>query len=170
MKAMQEMWVLSLGLEDPQEKGKATHCSILAWEIPQTEKPCGLQSMGSQRIGHNWVTEHTCTLSLMTLASPQFPRNGHVIHKPLLKVGTFVLPGSNKKKGKKKSKQKCPKYCNIFHGMNIMESVIILGSDYIFTPEPHMSVQESKECGSASRGPQRTCEGARDQLVDEKIV
>ena len=54
--------------------------------------------------------------------------------------------------------------------MNIMESVIILGSDYIFTPEPHMSVQESKECGSASRGPQRTCEGARDQLVDDKIV
>lgn len=54
--------------------------------------------------------------------------------------------------------------------MNIMESVIIWGSDCIFTPEPHISVQESNECGSASRGPQRTCEGARDQLVDEKIV
>ena len=73
-------------------------------------------------------------------------------------------------KRKKKNKQKCPKYCNIFHGMNIMESVIVLGSDCIFTPEPHMSVQESNEYGSASRGPQRTCEGARGQLVDEKIV
>ena len=47
---MQETWVQSMGGEDPLEKGMATHSSILAWEIPQTEEPGGLQSMGSQRI------------------------------------------------------------------------------------------------------------------------
>ena len=46
--AMQETQVLSLGQEDPLEKGTATHSSILAWEIPWTEEPGGLQSMGSQ--------------------------------------------------------------------------------------------------------------------------
>ena len=51
--AMQEIWVLSLGLEDPLKKGIATHSSILAWEIPQTEEPGGLPSMGSQRVGHD---------------------------------------------------------------------------------------------------------------------
>ena len=46
---MQETWVQSLGWEDPLEKEKATHFSIVAWEIPWTEEPGGLQSMGSQR-------------------------------------------------------------------------------------------------------------------------
>ena len=48
--AMQETWVLSLGWEDPLEKGKATHSSILAWRIPWTEGPGRLQSMGLQRV------------------------------------------------------------------------------------------------------------------------
>ena len=43
----------TLGWEDPLEKGKATHSSILAWRIPWTEEPGGLQSMGSQRVGHD---------------------------------------------------------------------------------------------------------------------
>ena len=47
---MQETWVRSLGWEDPLEKGMATHSSSLAWRIPQTEEPGGLQSMGLQRI------------------------------------------------------------------------------------------------------------------------
>ena len=51
--AMQETWVRSLGQEDPIEKGMATHFSILAWRIPWTEKPDGLQFMGSQRVGHD---------------------------------------------------------------------------------------------------------------------
>ena len=51
--AMQETRVRSLGREDPLEKGMATHSSILAWRIPWAEEPCGLQSMGSQRVGHN---------------------------------------------------------------------------------------------------------------------
>ena len=50
--AMQEMWVQSLGWEDPLEKGKATNSSILAWRIPWTEEPGRLQSMGSQRVEH----------------------------------------------------------------------------------------------------------------------
>jgi len=50
---MQEIWVRSLGREDPLEKEMATHSSILAWRIPWTEKPDVLQSMGSQRVGHN---------------------------------------------------------------------------------------------------------------------
>ena len=50
---MQETWVQSLGQEDPLEKEKAIHYSILAWRIPWTEEPGGLQSMGSQRVGHN---------------------------------------------------------------------------------------------------------------------
>ena len=51
--AMWETWVQSLGLDDPLEKGMATHSSILAWRIPWTEKLAGLQSMGSKRVGHD---------------------------------------------------------------------------------------------------------------------
>ena len=53
---MKATWVLSLSQEDPLEKKMATHSSILAWEISRTEEPGGLQSLGSQRVGHNWVT------------------------------------------------------------------------------------------------------------------
>ena len=48
-----ETWVRSLGWEDALEKGMATHSSILAERIPWTEEPGGLQSMGSQRVGHD---------------------------------------------------------------------------------------------------------------------
>ena len=51
--AMRETWVLSLGREDPLEKEMATHFSTLAWKIPWTEEPGRLQSMGSQRVGHD---------------------------------------------------------------------------------------------------------------------
>ena len=50
---MQETPIQSLGWEDPLEKGMATHSSILAWEIPQTEEPGGPQSTGSQRVRYN---------------------------------------------------------------------------------------------------------------------
>ena len=53
---MQESWVQSLDQEDPLEKGMVTHFSILVWKIPWTEESGGLQSMGSQKVGHNWVT------------------------------------------------------------------------------------------------------------------
>ena len=51
--AMQEIWVQFLGHEDPLEKGMATYSSILAQEIPWTEEPGGLQSVGSKRVGHD---------------------------------------------------------------------------------------------------------------------
>ena len=51
--AVEETWVRSLGGEDPPEKGMATHSSILTWEIPLSEEPGGLQSMGLQRVRRN---------------------------------------------------------------------------------------------------------------------
>ena len=51
--AVQETWVQSLGREDPLEKEMATHSRILAWRIPWTEEPGGLQSTGSQRVRHD---------------------------------------------------------------------------------------------------------------------
>ena len=54
---MQETRVWSLGQEDPLEEETANHSSILAWEIPWTEEPDGLQSIGSQRVWHDLVTK-----------------------------------------------------------------------------------------------------------------
>ena len=54
--ARQETRVRSLSWKVPLEKGMAIHCSILAWRIPWTENPGGLQSMGSQRVRHNQLT------------------------------------------------------------------------------------------------------------------
>ena len=54
--AVRETRVWSLGWEDPLEKEMATHSSTLAWKIPWTEEPDRLQSMGSQKVGHDWVT------------------------------------------------------------------------------------------------------------------
>ena len=51
--AMQETWVQTPGQEDPLEKAMATHFSILAWRIPWTEEPGGLESVGSQRVRHD---------------------------------------------------------------------------------------------------------------------
>ena len=56
LSTMQETWVPSLGREDPLEKEMAPHSSILAWKIPWTEEPGRLQSMGSQRVGHDRAT------------------------------------------------------------------------------------------------------------------
>ena len=53
---MRETWVRSLGGEDPLEKEMATHSSTLAWKTPWMEEPGGLQSIGSQRVEHDWVT------------------------------------------------------------------------------------------------------------------
>ena len=50
---VQETWARSLDQEDPLEKGRATHSTILTWRIPWTEEPGGLQSMGLQRVRHN---------------------------------------------------------------------------------------------------------------------
>ena len=56
LRVMQETHIWSLGWEDSLEKGMVTHSSILDWRIPWTEEPCGLQSIGSQRVRYMWVT------------------------------------------------------------------------------------------------------------------
>ena len=61
--AMLETWVRSLGWEDALEKEMATHSSTLAWKIPWTEEPGRLQSMGSQRVGHDFMTSLSLSLS-----------------------------------------------------------------------------------------------------------
>ena len=67
MHETKETWVWSLSREDPLEEGLATHSSILAWEIAWPEEPGGLQSMGLQRVGHDWACMHTLVaLSLLT--------------------------------------------------------------------------------------------------------
>ena len=76
--AMQETWVQSLGQEDPLEKGMATHPSISAWRIPWTEEHGQLQSMGSQRVRHNLMTD-TCWLE-----SQPFQKAGVCFSQPLL--------------------------------------------------------------------------------------
>ena len=53
LSTMRETWVRSLGQEDPLEKEMAIHSSAIAWKIPWTEEPDRLQSMGSQRVGHD---------------------------------------------------------------------------------------------------------------------
>ena len=64
LSAVWDTWAQSLGLEDPQEKIMATHSSALAWEIPWTQEPGGLQSMGSQRIRYDLATNTLIILSL----------------------------------------------------------------------------------------------------------
>ena len=67
---MLETWVWSLGQEDTLEEDMATHSSILAWRIPWTEEPGRLQSTGSQRIRHDWVTKHsTAYISLSNICN-----------------------------------------------------------------------------------------------------
>ena len=66
---MRETQVRSLGQEDPLEKEMVTHICILAWKIPWTEKPGRLQSMGSQRVRHNWVTSLSLSLSWQNSSS-----------------------------------------------------------------------------------------------------
>ena len=71
LSTMRETWVRSLGWEDPLEKEMATHSSTIAWKIPWTEEPGRLQSMGSQRVGHDWAT----SLSLSYNHCPNIQEN-----------------------------------------------------------------------------------------------
>ena len=82
--AVWETLVLSLGWEDPLEKGMATHSSSLAWRIPQMEEPCGLQPMGSQ------------SQTLIIDANPLqgFPGNSEVKNPPANAGDVGLIPGS----------------------------------------------------------------------------
>ena len=66
--ARQETQVWSLGWKDPGEEGMATHSSIIAWRIPWTEEPGGLQSTGLQGVGHDWATNIFTRLPLQSLS------------------------------------------------------------------------------------------------------
>ena len=63
---MQETWIRFLGQEDPLEKEVEIHSSILAWEIPWTEETVRLQSMGSQKVGHDLVTKQQQCICIFT--------------------------------------------------------------------------------------------------------
>ena len=84
------MWVPSLGQEDPLEKGMANHHSTLAWKIPWTEKPGGLLSIRSQRVGHDW-SDLTCTI------------------RYLLKILYYNL---HMKESESEAAQSCPTLCD----------------------------------------------------------
>ena len=87
---LQETGVRSLGWEDPLEEGMATHSGILAWRIPWTEEPGGLQSIGSQRVEHEWVTNTHAHSYISSLASSR--RNGLIKRCPV-GLKSAVLPG-----------------------------------------------------------------------------
>ena len=76
-----EMWIWSLGWENPLEEGMATHSSIPSWRIPWTEEPAGLQSTGSHRVRHDW-SDLACTHACSWLTLP-YGRNQHNIIKQL---------------------------------------------------------------------------------------
>ena len=64
---MRETWVWSLGWEDTLEKEMAAHSSIVAWKIPWAEEPGRLQSMGLQRVGHDWSTSFSLSMMLIMI-------------------------------------------------------------------------------------------------------
>ena len=97
---MQETWVPFLGQEDLLEKGMATHSSIFAWQIPWTEEPGQLQSMGSQRVGH----QHTAQGAKTSHASEPKSQN--------VKQNKFNKNFEKWKKVKVKVAQLCPTLCN----------------------------------------------------------
>ena len=98
--AMQETWVWSLGWEDPPEKGMETHSSILAWRIPWTEEPGGLQPMGSQTVRHDLVAKHT-------------QRRAQTVWSTILAVlrKSFVLLRTQRSTFEQSSKLSLPHYC-----------------------------------------------------------
>ena len=75
--------VQSLGQEEPLEKEMATHSSILAWEIPWTEEPGGLQSIGSQRVRHNWETNTFAFKLSEEIAAENRTLEYMITHKPM---------------------------------------------------------------------------------------
>ena len=91
--AMRETWVQYLGWEEPLEKEIATHSSTLAWKITWMEEPGRLQTMGSQRVGHYWVTLHSFFLSIPGYSCL-------TAHLKLNKILSQVIIGLQKKKKK----------------------------------------------------------------------
>ena len=89
---MQEMGVQSLGQEDSLEKEIATHSSILVWEIPWTEEPGGLQSIGSQRVRHDWSDLEHSALCLWVVSYSLRETWGELHYPCLVVVGRIRIP------------------------------------------------------------------------------
>ena len=83
MQETEEVWVPSLGWEDPLEKGMATHSSVLVWRIPWTEELGGLQSMGSPRVGHDRATNNTSLLRERTVLLKSSADHLHLRHRQI---------------------------------------------------------------------------------------
>ena len=83
MQETRRLLVWSLGWEGPLEKEMATHSSILAWEVPWIEEPGGLQSMGLQRVGHDWEGTQCIQLCVCVMLSKKYSHN--------LKVGSYFI-------------------------------------------------------------------------------
>ena len=112
---MRETWIWSLGRQDPLEKEMATHSSILAWRIPWMEEPSRLQSAGSQRVRHDWVTSltHLCKVQISGQGINRLPsiftwtfhtylwkiKTSKEKKNPALREGDFSLIFQAKEKG-----------------------------------------------------------------------
>ena len=84
MPVVQEIWVQSLGWEDPLEKEMAIHSSILVWKISWTEEPGGLQSTGLQRVGHDWVTNtYLLTVNGTSIIQMSTYKTGEIVDSSL---------------------------------------------------------------------------------------
>ena len=95
---MQETWVQFLGQEDPLEKETATHSSILAWEIPRTEEPGALQSMGCKRVRHNLETKqqlYTVLYWINTLSFCFIPSHYFIYALKIAPFSPLDFPGSS---------------------------------------------------------------------------
>ena len=90
--ALQEMGVPSLGQEDPLEEERSTHSSILAWRNPWTEKPGGLQPVGSQRVGHDLLTKPSLPLQLKQEQATQMD---HTCNCPITKIQKIFMQSLN---------------------------------------------------------------------------
>ena len=116
--AMQESQVQSLGQEDPLEKGMATHFSILAWEIPRTGESGRQKSMGSQRVGHDWVTNFHFHCYIYSLFSSLGYLSSSSYYLPLLSLLTTWVPSS--------SSYQTPSVPHITFKLNISCSVMLM--------------------------------------------
>ena len=105
--------VSSLGQEDPLEKEMETHSSFLAWRIPWTEKPGGLQSMGSQRVGHKLVTKRTTNICItsryfLTLSTERAEKaDTPVAHLALRSWSLVLLPTQRSRNSLEKQLTPC---------------------------------------------------------------
>ena len=118
--AMWETWVWSLVWEDPLEKEVATHSSILAWEIPWTEEPGGLQSTGFQGVKHDWVTSLSFSSGCRTgKVKFSFQSQRKAVPKNVQTMGqlhSFHMPG-----------KQCSNYCPIAlisHASKVMLKIL----------------------------------------------